>query len=126
MSITHDIRYSCPKTKRLQGSKQIVIGTQMSNTMADNIGTIFGSSFLSSLIPLSITIDVGAVVDVEADVEVDVEAEAEVDVEVEEVLMSVPLSNTTQESSLVNISGCSEDCIPVTGTCYIDCVVFNT
>lgn len=133
MSISHDIRYSCLKTKRLQGSKQIVIGTQMGNTMADNIGTIFGSSFLSSLMPLSITIDVEVEnnSDVDVEVEVEFEAEAGAEVEVEEVLMSVPLSNTTQESSPVSISGCNVDCIPVTGTVHdtlvhcIDCVVFS-
>ena len=84
----------------------------MGNTMADNIGTIFGSSFLSSLMPLSITIDIE--VENNSDVEIDVDAEAEV--EVEEVLISVPLSNTIQESSPVNTTGCTEDCIPVKGT----------
>ena len=81
----------------------------MGNTMADNIGTIFGSSFLSSLMPLSITIDVEVENNPDADADVDVE------VEVEEVLISVPLSDTVQESSSVNITGCTEDCIPVTG-----------
>ena len=83
----------------------------MGNAMADNIGTIFGSSFLSSLMPLSITIDVEVENNPDADVDVDVEVE----VEVEEVLISVPLSDTVQESSSVNITGCTEDCIPVTG-----------
>ena len=81
----------------------------MGNTMADNIGTIFGSSFLSSLMPLSITIDVEVENNPDADADVDVE------VEVEEVLISVPLSDTVQESSSVNITGCTEDYIPVTG-----------
>ena len=80
----------------VQGSKQIVIGTQIGNTMADNIGTIFGSSFLSSLMPISITIDVEAEENPEVDVEVEVQAQVDVEVEVEE-------SNAIEDPSQVSI-----------------------
>lgn len=42
----------------MQGSKQIIIGTQKGNTMSDNISSVFGSGFLASLMPINVIVEI--------------------------------------------------------------------